>query len=148
MITIKKCTRCGECCIENPCFLSRQLLINSGNCSALEKDGGQYSCGLYLKPTKYLDLGEHAAWKDKLFSEIIKNLMGIGKICEKNSPRELVKSIFGDIPDELVEFLLWEKTALPTVQTAQLRDQLVDALIEGNIRKSMEECDENNPKNP
>ncbi len=136
---ITKCTRCGECCIENPCFLSKRILSDNGKCSALEKNGDEYSCGLYLKPTKYLDLGDRVDWKDEMFSKIVGNLMGIGKICEKNSLKDVVKSIFGDIPDEVAEFLLWEKTAFPMAQTAQLREQLIDFLIQDNIEKSCQE---------
>lgn len=141
-----KCTRCGECCKNNPCFLSKRILNDNGKCSALENSDGKYSCVLYLKPTKYLDLGDSVDWKDELFSKIVGNLMGIGKICEKSSPKDLVKSIFGDVPDELVEFILNEKTAFPFGQTALIREQLLDALIEGNIKDAVEQVAQNSPK--
>jgi hypothetical protein len=127
---IKKCIRCGECCIKNPCFLSKNILKDSnGKCSALENDNGKYSCGLYHKPTKYIDLGKPEHWKDAYFSETIKNLMGIGTICEKSSPVDLVRSIFGDISEEEAGCTLWNETAFPMVQASLLRNQLKELFI-------------------
>lgn len=141
---IAKCIRCGECCLNNPCFLSKRILSDNRKCSALEEKDGKYSCGLYTDPIKYLDLGEKADWKKELFSKIVANLMGIGKICEKNSPKDLVKSIFGNIPEEAIEFILWERTAFPMAQTAILREQLIDVLIEGNISQAIEAQEKQN----
>lgn len=130
---IKKCRRCGKCCIEKPCFLSKDIPGNNGKCLALEKRDDIYSCGLYVNPSKYLNFGESPEFKRKVFSAGIGSLMGISTICEQNTADNLVRALFGDVPKELVEFLLWEKTCFPSGHTSIIRAQLLEALIERNL---------------
>jgi hypothetical protein len=132
-IMILKCKRCGECCIKRPCFLSKEIPGNTGKCLALKKSDDIYSCGLYVNPSEYLDFGESPKFKCKIFSAGIRSLMGFSTICEKNSAEDLVLSLFGDVPKELVEFLLWEKTCFPSGQTSIIRAQLLEALTERNL---------------
>lgn len=128
---MEKCKRCGKCCIDIPCFLSKEILKDNGKCSALEFNDNQYSCGLCIEPSKYIDLGPSASWKDKYFSEMIKNLMGVGTFCDsKHSPIDLVKSIIHGVSDEIAECILWERTVYPMGQTSIIRKQLTDFLIE------------------
>lgn len=138
---IKKCNRCGKCCIEKPCFLSKDIPGNNGICLALEKSGGKHSCGLYVNPEKYLDFGESSEFKRKVFSAGIGSLMGTSTICEENEVGNLVRSLFGDVPKKMIEFLLWEKTSFPTGQTSIIRAQLLEALIERNIEELYHELD-------
>lgn len=84
----EECKRCGECCKAMPCGISIAL-FDKDSCKALEKNGnGTYSCGLVLHASQYIDLGEHADWKDQFLDEMLTKMLGIGYGCD-SSPQVL-----------------------------------------------------------
>lgn len=125
-----KCRRCGKCCLKSPCFLSRDILGNKEKCKALEKTNGNYTCGLVREPSKYIDLGLKATWKDSIFRTAFSDLLGIGTYCDSDTKfTHIAKDIFGDISDELVDALLWSCTSYPDAPPSKIIKQLKDAYV-------------------
>jgi hypothetical protein len=85
------CTRCGECCRQIPCGLSQQFLGKLA-CPALEVVDGLHSCGLVTHPSRYIDLGPAAAWKDEVLGSIFATLLGIGTFCCSCPESEFTKA--------------------------------------------------------
>ena len=80
------CVRCGRCCLAEPCDLATEFLGSDGACSALEQEAdGLYSCGLVLHPSRYLDMGQAATWKDEMLVGWFRLLLGIGIGCDSTS---------------------------------------------------------------
>ena len=73
------CNRCGECCRQSACDLSRLLLHSDvAPCIALEIEAdGRFSCGLRKRPSFHLGIKWNA---DKEIEELLA-LMWTGKCC-------------------------------------------------------------------
>ncbi len=87
---MKLCSRCGDCCSKIMCGIGHAVFTdgeeptledNYDICPALEKDGEIFSCGLVVHPSKYLNLGENAEWKDEWMSMFIGGMLGIELGC-------------------------------------------------------------------
>jgi len=77
-----KCTQCGICCNSIPCGISLALLGDKQRCEALEKlENGQYQCGLVIKASKYLNIGENTGWKDDFLNKLFSHMLGVGAGC-------------------------------------------------------------------
>jgi hypothetical protein len=77
----KICSKCGDCCKAIPCGIGFAIFGDHRPCAALEKYGDKYACGLVLHPSKYIELGEEAPWKDEWFSKMVGGMLGIGLGC-------------------------------------------------------------------
>ena len=78
---MKMCTRCGHCCSQIKCGVGAAVFGKTKGCPALESSGDLFSCGLVINPSKYVDLGEHAAWKGEWFSKMVRGMLGIELGC-------------------------------------------------------------------
>jgi hypothetical protein len=78
---MRLCSRCGHCCSQIKCGIGSAIFGEIRECPALERVGDQFACGLVLHPSKYVDLGDHAGWKDEWFSKMVSGMLGIELGC-------------------------------------------------------------------
>lgn len=79
------CNRCGECCRQEACEASVQLLQSEQiPCIALEVEGNQFRCGLVHRPHFYFGL----AWSaddcrqfDEHLGPLVAKYIGTGQGC-------------------------------------------------------------------
>ena len=77
----EKCIRCGDCCKAIPCGIGHFACGDHRPCKALELVNGKYQCGIVVKASKYMDLGEHADWKDEFLAHLFSQMLGFGMGC-------------------------------------------------------------------
>lgn len=76
------CKQCGECCKSEVCEIGLAIVGDRLPCPALElHDDGKYYCGLVLRMSQYVDLGENVEWKNEYFRKWFSEKLGIGKGC-------------------------------------------------------------------
>ena len=78
---MKECTRCGKCCMYYPCDIAAATIGSKRPCRALESADGVAVCGMVAHPSKYLDLGPEAEWKDDFLGGVFRKMLGIGLGC-------------------------------------------------------------------
>jgi hypothetical protein len=78
------CLGCGKCCKAIPCQIAIWTIGYFVPCKALEFEDGRHWCGMIRNPSKYVDLGPPAEWKDRFLGNEIKNLLGIGRGCDSD----------------------------------------------------------------
>lgn len=77
----EKCNGCGQCCLDQPCPVSRNLLLwSDGRCTALVLDKGIYRCGMMTTPDKFSQYiprrGRNQA------AENVREMLGAGVRCD------------------------------------------------------------------
>jgi len=79
------CRQCGTCCKEETCQISVDGFGGYiSPCPALEYEEGLFYCGLITRPSKYIDLGVPAKWKDRMVSGLFCLTLGIGEGCDSD----------------------------------------------------------------
>ena len=77
------CNRCGMCCQNEACFLSREYLHSDVSpCVALQFGPDGYECGLVVNASRYLGTPEFA---DSTLGAVFAASLGIGESCDSES---------------------------------------------------------------
>lgn len=77
------CNGCGQCCIERPCDLARDLAgVFEAPCPCLIDQGDRKSCGLVVEPHKHIPALSGKPWAADFVGGMISQALGIGRGCD------------------------------------------------------------------